>query len=226
MALMTEEERRRLVPKGLYVKTKCDICGNPIMSCLTYTGPNGEDCCSRICLRRLESKLSGRDFEPHKENKMSKEKVEKTPKSGKPKSSKNKAEMPSKDKKLKAKAKKRVRDDEDDEEEAPKKKSSKSLDGKKKAKKAHTSEPAEKKGKVSGNGANPYSRPSSVVYQVFEMAKEGTTVKAINKFLKENDTAPARVWRELRSGEFRGMRWKYTESESGKVTVQIRTKKD
>lgn len=200
---MTPEERRRLVPQGCYVKTKCDRCGRAIMTCLTYTGPNGEDFCSKACLNRREDpkKVEKKMSETKKAAKEAPEKAKEAPEKKKPAPSKNKSAAPEKTKSAKKKAV------EDDEDEAPAKKSKKTTE------------------EVERNPKNPYARPNAIVYQVFELALAGTTVKAINKKIAEVGVNPNRVWRELKSGEFKGVRWRYSESEDGKVIVKIRSKK-
>lgn len=242
MSLLTPDERRQLVPKGCYVHTKCDnvSCGKPIMSSLTYTGPNGEDFCSKAC-------LNGRDYaKSAKEKKMSEE--TKKAKKAKPVEEENAKPKPSKNKEAVAPTKtKKVKPVEDDEDEAPvaKKKSKKVAaepeakkkkqavvedepPAKKKVKKvADEDEPKAKKAKaesVEKNPSNPYARPGSIVYQIFEKALAGTTVKEINKMIEAAGVSPNRPWRELKSCNFRGRKWKYIEQD-GKVSVRLRKAK-
>jgi hypothetical protein len=49
MSLMTEEERRTILPPGIWVKSKCDRCGRPLGAKLYYRGARGEYC-SEQCL--------------------------------------------------------------------------------------------------------------------------------------------------------------------------------
>lgn len=202
MSLIEEHERAKLVPKGCWVKTKCDSCGRAIMSSLTFTGPNGEDFCSKACLN------SGSEIEPKSTKKvkeMNMKKVKevpdkKTKKVTKPEPKENKSDRPSKNKS--AVATKKLAKPEPS-----------------KARKVKDDESEER------NPNNPYARPSAIVYQIFELALAGTTVKEVNKRIAEAGVKPTRVWRELRSGEFKGTKWKYTETEEGKITVRIRRAK-
>lgn len=209
LSLIEDWERSKLVPKGCYVKTKCDSCGRAIMSCLTFTGPNGEDFCSKACLN------SGSEPEPNKskekESKKMKE-VQKTKKGAKPAPESNKSAKPSKNKAAYSGKRKH-------EERTSSKKLAKPEP--KPAKKVRAVEAEE----VERNPNNPYARPGAIVYQIFELALAGTTVKEINKRIAEAGVKPTRVWRELRSGEFKGTKWKYTETEDGKITVRIRRAK-
>ena len=159
---------------------------------------------------------------------MAKETTDKlSKKKSKPAPSSNKsAAGGSKDKELLKKKKRVVEDDED---AAPKKRKRVVEDEAPKAKKKAKREADEdaapkKKAKAEAapakSGSNPYSRPTSIVYQVFEMAKVGTSLKAIRSMLKEAGVQEGRVMRELRSGEYKGFRWKYTESEDGKISVK------
>ena len=53
MAIMTPEEIKQKVPKGYYVKEKCDNCDMPIMSSLVYRGSKGSYC-SNPCYEEAE----------------------------------------------------------------------------------------------------------------------------------------------------------------------------
>lgn len=124
--------------------------------------------------------------------------------------------------------KKKAREEEEEEEEAPKKKRKSSDDGdeeeapkKKKKKSSDDGDDEKPKKKSSGNGKNPY-REGSAGYDVFEMAVAGTTRKKILKYCDEKDIAPNRLLRELKLGEFRDVRWKYTEDEDGAIKVTIK----
>lgn len=234
MSLMTPEDREQL-PKGVWVKYKCDGCHKPIQSPMTFTGPNGEDFCSRACLSR------GVTNEPTKKEKESK--VKKASKADEA-PAKKKVKGADDEKELKRK-KSKAADDEDDEEETPKKKSKKSKDeddeeeapkkkSKKKAAEADDDEdedeaPAKsKKAKKADkdeapahSGKNPYAKAGTAAYDAFEMARKGTTVKQINAMLKERGVATPRIWRELKCKDFRGLRWKYIEDEKGNVQIKL-----
>lgn len=193
MSLMTPEEIRERVPKGLWAKHKCDnkSCRRAILSSMFYAGTRGEYC-SNACY------LAGEGFDRTEESFSEREKRLMAEKELKKKHKNKEDDKPKKKKKA---------TDEDEDEDRPKKKKKSSDDDK----------PAK------GDGKNPYSRPSSAAYQVFEMAKKGTTKKAINKFLESEGCAPARIWKELKSGEMRGMKWKYI-SQDGNITVKVRSK--
>lgn len=208
LSLIEDWERASLVPKGCWVKTKCDSCGRAILSSLTFTGPNGEDFCSKVCLQNGSEPKTSKVEKKVKEMKMKKAKEvpsKKLKKVSKPEPKENKADKPGKNKSK--------------------------VEESKKAKKISKPEPTKKSKKsaadedVERNPNNPYARPSAIVYQIFELALAGTTVKEINKRIAEAGVKPTRVWRELRSGEFKGTKWKYIETEEGKVTVRIRRAK-
>lgn len=209
---MTPEERAKLVPKGLYVKYKCDGCGRAIMTPLSFTGDNGEDYCSRACRdgAPADNKPKERSM---KEEKAKKAKREESDEAEPIKKKKRPVEAEEEDVK-KAKKSKKVEpetEDEDDEEEATPAKSKKS----KKSKKAA----AEREYKpVVPKGKNPYNKVGSVSYEFFEKCKKGASIKELNAFIEEAGVAPARLWREIRSGGIRGMKWRVVED---KKTIQV-----
>ena len=47
---MTDEERRSILPPGIWLKAKCDNCGRPLGAKLFYRGVHGEYC-SNSCLQ-------------------------------------------------------------------------------------------------------------------------------------------------------------------------------
>ena len=212
---LTAEELKRL-PRGIFIKYKCDnpACQKPIASTLVYRGASGNDYCSNKCYEDCEgspvkSKKKGSSAMAKEDTKKKKAREEEEEEEEAPK-------------------KKRKSSDDGDEEEAPKKKKKKSSDDdeeeapkKKKKKSSDDGDDEKPKKKSSGNGKNPY-REGSAGYDVFEMAVAGTTRKKILKYCDEKDIAPNRLLRELKLGEFRDVRWKYTEDEDGAIKVTIK----
>jgi hypothetical protein len=182
------------------------------MSCLTFTGPNGEDFCSKVCLNNGSVTETTKSKVKVKDKNMKKEVPAKLKKAGKPAPESNKSDRPSKNKAAVPEKRKH-------EERSTSKKLAKPEPKPAKRVKATDDEEVER------NPNNPYARPSAIVYQIFELALAGTTVKEINKRIAEAGVKPTRVWRELRSGEFKGTKWKYTETEEGKISVRIRRAK-
>lgn len=49
MALLTRVEKDALKAKGLYVNEKCDACGNPILTCVSYKSKDGKETYCEPC---------------------------------------------------------------------------------------------------------------------------------------------------------------------------------
>jgi len=219
MAMMTPEEIKHKVPKGYFVKEKCDNCDMPIMSSLVYRGSKGSYC-SNPCYE--EAELDGDNRARRRKRTSKKGRARATDitkesdtmiKGG----SKDKAGTASKKKKRtrEADAEERPRkkkrppaDEDEDEGEAPRKTKS--------ARKGKGKAPAKRKKKATDN---PYSRPSAAVYRAFNMAKEGTTVKAVEKLCDELGVGSTRVFNELRKEEFKDTQWSYSEDKKGRIEI-------
>lgn len=204
---LTAEDLKRL-PKGLFVKFKCDnpSCKRPIASTMVYRGSSGQDYCSNACYEACEGP-SGIKHKKGTSASMAKEEVKKKKRSEEDEPKKKKRAVEDDEPKKK---KKKPADDDESESKPEKKKKS-----------ADDDEPKNK----SSNSNNPY-RSGSAGYEVFEMALAGTTRKKIVKYCEENDIAPARLLRELKLGDFRDIKWKYTEDEDGAIKVTVRKNKD
>lgn len=104
MARMTPEDIARL-PQGTYVHTKCDHCGKPITSCLTYRGVNnGKEYCSNACFEAAEGGSRGK-IQPKGTPMIDKKKTQTQAPEAAPtkpgKDAKNKADAPKADKDVK-----------------------------------------------------------------------------------------------------------------------------
>lgn len=225
MARMTPEEIKLKVPTGLFVKDKCDHCDMPIMSSLTYRGEHG-DYCGNSCYEAAELDDKQRDRRRNRtvkkkgrarvtENVQKENDTTMIKGSGKDKA----ATVPSKKKKRSrttdddARPRKKKREDEDeDEEETEERPRKKKADGGKSKDK-----PSAKRKKKKTD--NPFSRPSSAVFRAFNLAKEGTTVKAIEKLCEELGVGVNRVFNELRKEEFKESQWSYSEDKRGRIEI-------
>lgn len=218
MAMMTPEEIKQKVPKGYYVKEKCDNCDMPIMSSLVYKGSTGSYC-SNPCYEEAELDSEQRDRRRKRTRKKGRARTTDT-------TSEKESTMikgGSKDKAGTAPKKKRTREAEPDDRPRKKKKRPPADEDEdaaprrsKAARKGAKGKPAAKRKKKTDN---PYSRPSSAVYRAFNMAKEGTTVKAIEKLCDELGVGSARVFNELRKEEFKESQWSYSEDKKGRIEI-------
>jgi len=72
------------------------------------------------------------------------------------------------------------------------------------------------------NTVNPYVR--GLAKEIFEAAVHGTTREKIDAKIKKAEVTPHRIWRELKLGDFRGVRWSYSEDEKGNIKITVKAK--
>lgn len=233
MALLTPQELKKL---PFYIrnrhKHKCDFCRRVILSSLIYGAVDGKEACSESCKNNLNTQAEKDNMLFANKKKKDEEEDEKSEVSESSESSESSSESEKKTDKNKkavkpgkkekaAPAKKAGRPagkkkNEEEKEEKPAKKD-------KKEDKKSSKKDKEKKTREStvGTAKNPF-REGSMVFEGFEMAKEGCTVKAMKKFCEKKGKDYNWLMARFKKETKRGVDWKFTIDEDD---MKIKLKK-
>jgi hypothetical protein len=93
----------------------------------------------------------------------------------------------------------------------------------KKVAKKKTAAPAPKQARTPKPIVNGNPFPGGVISQAFEMARKGTTRKALEALCEKNDIGSARVMWVIRKEEHKGIKWTATvDKETGAVKIVVK----
>lgn len=200
MAVMSVEERQEFFKRTrLSVKTKCDHCGTPITSTLSYGGTKGREYCQRSCLAQAEPTQV---VHSSRKDKPMTDEAPKTTEAPAKKKGKAPVEVPV------AKTKKAAKEDAAP---ATKKKAAKEEAPAAKTKKAEA--PA-----ANATSKNPF-RAGSAIAKAFDLCYAGTTRAKLKKFCEDQEIGATRVFACMKAGAYGDRTWKYKEDEDGSIKV-------